>query len=68
MLINKDKFKTTAIIVAGGTGSRMKYKIPKQFIIFNKKPILIHKLSVFGFCNFIQDIILVCLKDYIYYC
>lgn len=33
------------IIVAGGTGKRMKYKIPKQFIEIKDKPILLHTLE-----------------------
>lgn len=35
------------IIVAGGTGSRMKSDIPKQFIPVNGVPVLMHTLSAF---------------------
>ncbi|GAB3997812.1 2-C-methyl-D-erythritol 4-phosphate cytidylyltransferase [Spirosoma daeguense] len=36
-----------AIIVAGGSGSRMKSDIPKQFLLLNNKPILQHTLERF---------------------
>lgn len=40
-----DKF--FAIIVAGGSGSRMKSDIPKQFLLLNGKPILQHTIERF---------------------
>ncbi len=39
--------KEYVIIVAGGTGSRMKSDIPKQFIAINGLPILMHTLLAF---------------------
>jgi 2-C-methyl-D-erythritol 4-phosphate cytidylyltransferase len=36
-----------AIIVAGGSGSRMKSDIPKQFLLLNGKPILQHTIERF---------------------
>ncbi len=39
--------KKYAIIVAGGSGSRMKSEIPKQFILLNQKPILLHTIEAF---------------------
>jgi 2-C-methyl-D-erythritol 4-phosphate cytidylyltransferase len=36
-----------AIIVAGGSGSRMKSELPKQFIPLLGKPILMHTIEVF---------------------
>lgn len=39
--------KTTAIIVAGGSGSRMKQDIPKQFLSVNDKPVLIYTMENF---------------------
>ena len=36
-----------AIIVAGGSGSRMKSSVPKQFLLFNGKPILQHTIERF---------------------
>lgn len=36
-----------AIIVAGGTGQRMNMTIPKQFLLLQNKPILLHTLAAF---------------------
>ncbi|MGZ4037654.1 MAG: 2-C-methyl-D-erythritol 4-phosphate cytidylyltransferase, partial [Bacteroidia bacterium] len=35
------------IIVAGGTGTRMKSEIPKQLIALNGKAVIIHTLERF---------------------
>lgn len=40
-------FKKTVIIVAGGSGSRMKSDTPKQFILLHNKPILVHTIERF---------------------
>lgn len=37
----------SVIIVAGGTGLRMKTEIPKQFLVLAGKPILMHSISKF---------------------
>ncbi len=48
------------IIVAGGTGSRMKSSVPKQFIEIKGKPILIHTIEKFiEFDEFIHVIVCV---------
>jgi 2-C-methyl-D-erythritol 4-phosphate cytidylyltransferase len=39
--------KKIAIIVAGGTGTRMKGMIPKQFIEINNKPVIIYSFEAF---------------------
>ena len=36
-----------AIILSGGTGTRLGYKIPKQYIEINKKPIIQHCIETF---------------------
>jgi len=36
-----------AIIVAGGSGSRMKSDLPKQFLLLNDKPVLMHTIAAF---------------------
>lgn len=46
--------KKYVIIVAGGSGSRMKSSLPKQFIPVGEKPILMHTIEVFRNC--IEDI------------
>jgi 2-C-methyl-D-erythritol 4-phosphate cytidylyltransferase len=39
--------KRYALITAGGTGTRMQSDVPKQFLLLNKKPILMHTMEVF---------------------
>ncbi len=39
--------KKYAIIVAGGTGSRMNSELPKQFLMLGEKPIIIHAIECF---------------------
>ena len=39
--------KKYAVIVAGGTGSRMKANLPKQFLLLNGKPVLYYTLQTF---------------------
>ncbi len=51
-----------AIIVAGGSGTRMNAEIPKQFLEVNAKPILMHTLEKFHFDGI--QIILVLNVDY----
>jgi 2-C-methyl-D-erythritol 4-phosphate cytidylyltransferase len=40
-------YKEYALIVAGGKGTRIKSKLPKQFLELNGKPILLHTLEAF---------------------
>lgn len=39
--------KKIAVIVAGGTGSRMESTIPKQFLLLNGKPVLYYSINTF---------------------
>ena len=48
--------KKVAIIVAGGKGVRIKSEIPKQFLLLNELPILIHTLKQF---SHFEEIVLV---------
>lgn len=41
------KQKEYALIVAGGKGTRVKSKLPKQFLELNGKPILLHTIEAF---------------------
>ena len=47
------------IIVAAGTGSRMNENIPKQFLLLNEKPVLMHTIEKFCHLSFHAEIILV---------
>ena len=51
--------KTTAIIVAAGTGSRFKSNTPKQFLEINGKPLIVHTLERFQAAPSIDSIVLV---------
>ena len=57
-----------ALIFAGGIGSRMGSKIPKQFLKVDKKPIIIHVMEKFSTHNLIDGLIVVCKKEYIETC
>lgn len=54
-----------AIILAGGTGSRIGANIPKQFIKIQDKPILAYTLEIFQNNNNIDAIEVVCHKDWV---
>lgn len=47
MNLNECKMKKYAIIVAGGSGTRMGSDVPKQFLILADKPILMHTILKF---------------------
>ncbi|WP_028297633.1 2-C-methyl-D-erythritol 4-phosphate cytidylyltransferase [Olivibacter sitiensis] len=55
--------KRYAIIVGGGSGSRMGNDIPKQFLDLCGKPILMHTLEAFAKSTLQPEIILVLKKD-----
>lgn len=55
--------KEYVIIVAGGTGSRMKRDIPKQFIAINGLPILMHTMLAFSKYSSSLSIVLVLPQD-----
>ena len=54
-----------AILLAGGTGSRIGGDIPKQFIEVMGKPIMIYCLEIFERNPLIDEIVLVCLESHI---
>lgn len=57
-----------AIILAGGTGQRMKQTaMPKQFLELFGKPIIIYTLEAFSQNKHIDQIIIPCNKDWISY-
>ena len=56
--------KNIAIIIAGGSGTRMGQDIPKQFINVGEKPIIIYTLEAFQKHPSIDGIIVVCIKGW----
>ena len=59
--------KNYAIIVAGGSGSRMQATIPKQFLLLNGLPVLMHTIQAFYDSKSQPQIILVLPADAISY-
>ena len=59
--------RNVAVIFAGGVGSRMGKDIPKQFLEWNGKAIIIHTLTVFENCDKIDAVVLACKEDWIPY-
>jgi 2-C-methyl-D-erythritol 4-phosphate cytidylyltransferase len=57
--------KKIAIIVAGGSGSRMGSQLPKQFILLREKPVLYYTLKAFLDAYADMQVILVLPGDYI---
>ncbi len=51
--------KNYAIIVAGGSGTRMQSAVPKQFLLLNGRPVLMHTIEVFNRSDFKPSIIVV---------
>ena len=61
-----ESFKTTAIILAAGMGTRMGSRIPKQFLELDGYPVLYYSLKTFE-DSFIDEIIIVSRKEDIEY-
>lgn len=57
--------KTVAIILAGGVGSRFGANIPKQFLMLNDKPVIVHTLERFEKNERTDEILIVCIEDWI---
>jgi 2-C-methyl-D-erythritol 4-phosphate cytidylyltransferase len=56
--------KTYAIIVAGGSGTRMRSTVPKQFLPLDGKPVLMHTIAAFHNCEAEPHIILALHADF----
>lgn len=54
----------TAVITAGGSGSRMHQDIPKQFIMVDERPVIIYTLEVFQKHPEIDAICVACLEGW----
>lgn len=50
--------KKYALIVAGGSGTRMQAVVPKQFLLLNGKPVLMHTIEAFYYAETKPDIII----------
>ncbi|MFH1005104.1 MAG: 2-C-methyl-D-erythritol 4-phosphate cytidylyltransferase [Bacteroidota bacterium] len=59
--------KKYAIIVAGGSGTRMNTPIPKQFLNLDNKPVVMHAITCFAEAGMNIEIILVLNKEHISY-
>jgi 2-C-methyl-D-erythritol 4-phosphate cytidylyltransferase len=59
--------KYYAIIVGGGSGSRMKSPIPKQFLLLNGKPVIMHTIEAFYHSDLRPELILALNIDYYSY-
>lgn len=53
-----------ALIIAGGSGSRMHQDIPKQFLTVNEKPVIIYTLDAFQKHPSIDEIVVVCIEGW----
>lgn len=60
--------KSWAIIVAGGSGLRMKHRLRKQYLLLGNQPVLSHTLQAFLRCENIHAICLVVPHDDIDFC
>lgn len=59
--------KTTAIVLAGGSGKRMNSTVKKQFLMLKDKPLLYYSLKAFE-DSFIDSVILVASGEDMEYC
>jgi 2-C-methyl-D-erythritol 4-phosphate cytidylyltransferase len=54
----------SVVLLAGGSGSRMKYDLPKQFLLLAGKPVIMHTLERLEKIDDIGEIIITCLSSY----
>lgn len=54
----------SAILLAGGLGTRMNPSVPKQFLPLAGRPMLMHTLERFEKIDAIQEVVVVCLQYY----
>ena len=58
-------YRTCAILLMGGTGSRFEQTIPKQFALLRGKPLYRYALETLLSTDFFDEILLVCHADWI---
>jgi 2-C-methyl-D-erythritol 4-phosphate cytidylyltransferase len=54
----------SVVLLAGGTGSRMKSAVPKQYIPIHHKPLALYSFEVLASLPEVQDFIVVCESSY----
>lgn len=57
-------FKVTVILLAGGSGKRMKTDLPKQFLPLHGKPIARYSFDLFASLPEVEKIVVVCAEAY----
>lgn len=62
---DKDKIKTLAIIVAGGSGKRFGSSTPKQFLKLANNPVIYYSIKFFENLRDVDGIVIVSRKDWI---
>lgn len=67
MRMRKDG-KVIGGILAGGSGTRMKSELPKQFMEIGKKAIIIHTVEAFFSCTEIDKIVIAMNSQWMEYC
>ena len=60
--------KNVAILLAAGSGSRMRSEVKKQFICINNRPLMSYSLEAFEHSEVIDSVILVTSVEDIDYC
>jgi len=58
--MSKKQQKVVGLLIAGGSGTRMKQDIPKQFLTVNERPVIIYTLEAFQRHASIDEIAVVC--------
>lgn len=65
--MDQNNLLKSVVIVAGGSGKRMQTNIPKQFLLLNNKPVLMHTIEKFYKFNNDIEIVLVLPENQIDY-
>lgn len=55
----------TLVLLAGGSGSRMKKNIPKQYLLLAGKPVIMHTLERIERIKEISEVVIVCTDEYV---
>ena len=56
--------KYTFVLLSGGTGSRMRNSIPKQYMLLAGKPMIMHVLEKADQLEDVEKIVIVCADEY----